>query len=546
MTESLPVEHVEAPAPDWAPKPAQWWLGAAIYQIYPRSFADSNGDGIGDIPGITAHLDHIASLGAEAIWISPFFTSPMADYGYDVADYCDVDPIFGTLADFDAMIARAHELGIKVTIDLVFAHTSDQHAWFAASRASKESIYSDWYVWHDANPDGTPPNNWQSVFGGPAWTWDARRQQYYYHQFLKEQPQLNAHNPAVQDACLDVMRFWLDRGVDGFRLDALNHAFFDPEFRDNPVSKGHHQRTRPFDFQDKIHSQNHPAAVPFVERIGALCGEYGAIFTVAEVGGDGAVALMKDYTAGDARLSSAYSFDFLYAPELTPQRIKGSLAQWHDMPGEGWPSWAFENHDAPRHISRWAGEGNLSAYARLTMALLISLRGNIFLYQGQELALTQDEIPFHLLKDPEAIANWPLTLSRDGVRTPMPWQSDAPHGGFTTGEPWLPLSEANIARAAATQEADPASPLNWTRAMLALRRGCDALRMGAMEDVHTHGMLLHFTRRFGDEHVHCAFNLGDHAIRHACPRGELMLSVNGGGAAHLPPFSAVFIRKAMG
>ncbi|WJS98467.1 alpha-glucosidase [Novosphingobium humi] len=523
-----------------------WWRGAAIYQIYPRSFADSNGDGIGDLPGITARLPHIASLGVEAIWISPFFTSPMADYGYDVADYRDVDPIFGTLADFDALIARAHELGIKVTIDLVFAHTSDAHPWFADSRAGREGDHADWYVWRDANPDGTPPNNWQSVFGGPAWTWDARRQQYYYHQFLKEQPQLNAHHPAVQDACLDVMRFWLDRGVDGFRLDALNHAFFDPDLRDNPVSQGHHVRTRPFDFQDKIHSQNHPAAIPFIERIGALCGQYGAIFTVAEVGGEGAVGLMKDYTAGDARLSSAYSFDFLYAPELTPQRIKGSLGQWHGEAGEGWPSWAFENHDAPRHISRWAEGADLTAYARLTMALLIALRGNIFLYQGQELALTQDEIPFHLLKDPEAIANWPLTLSRDGVRTPMPWQSDTPHGGFTTGEPWLPLSEANIARAAATQEADPASPLQWTRAMLALRRGSAALRIGAMEDVHTHGMLLHFARAWGDERLHCAFNLGAAPMRHACPPGALMLSVNGGGAAQLPPFGAVFIREALG
>ncbi|MBB3954984.1 alpha-glucosidase [Novosphingobium sediminicola] len=522
-----------------------WWRGAAIYQIYPRSFADSNGDGIGDLPGITARLPHIASLGVEAIWISPFFTSPMADYGYDVADYRDVDPIFGTLTDFDALIARAHELGIKVTIDLVFAHTSDAHPWFAASRTSKKGDHADWYVWCDANPDGTPPNNWQSVFGGPAWTWDARRQQYYYHQFLKEQPQLNAHNPMVQEACLDVMRFWLDRGVDGFRLDALNHAFFDPDLRDNPVSRGHHVRTRPFDFQDKIHSQNHPAAIPFIERIGALCGEYGAIFTVAEVGGDGAVGLMKDYTAGDARLSSAYSFDFLYAPELTPQRIKTSLGQWHGG-DEGWPSWAFENHDAPRHISRWANGADLTAYARLTMALLIALRGNIFLYQGQELALTQDEIPFHLLKDPEAIANWPLTLSRDGVRTPMPWQSDAPHGGFTDGEPWLPLSEANIARAAATQEADPASPLHWTRAMLALRRGSTALRIGAMEDVHTHGMLLHFARHWGDERVHCAFNLGAAPMRHACPAGALMLSVNGGGAAQLPPFGAVFIRQTLG
>jgi len=528
-----------------------WWRGAAIYQIYPRSFADSNGDGIGDLPGITARLDHIASLGVDAIWISPFFTSPMADYGYDVADYRDVDPSFGSLADFDALVARAHGLGLKVTIDLVFAHTSDRHPWFIESRADRDNPRADWYVWRDPKPDGTPPNNWQSVFGGPAWTWDARRQQYYMHQFLKEQPQLNAHNPAVQQACLDVVRFWLDRGVDGFRFDALNHAMFDPHLRDNPPAAHPGPRTRPFDYQDKIHSQNDPGVVPFIERIRAVCDTAGAIFTVAEVGGADIVPLMKAYTAGDHRLSSAYSFDFLYAPDLTPQRVKASLAQWHDRADrhglrEGWPSWAFENHDAPRLVSRWADSETRPAFARLAAALLVGLRGNVFLYQGQELGLTQDDIPFHLLKDPEAIANWPLTLSRDGVRTPIPWQADAPHGGFTTGEPWLPLSPENIARAVDVQEAEDESQLHWTRRVLALRRAHPALRVGAMEQVHTHGHLLTFTRRAGGEVIHAAFNLGAKALHHASPAGAVILSVNGGDADHLPPFGAVFIAPALG
>ena len=532
------------PQPSATPSP--WWRGAAIYQIYPRSFADSNGDGIGDLPGITAKLDHIASLGVDAIWISPFFTSPMADYGYDVADYRDVDPSFGTLADFDALVARAHDLGLKVTIDLVFAHTSDQHPWFIQSRANRDNPLADWYVWKDPNPDGTPPNNWQSVFGGPAWTWDARRQQYYMHQFLKEQPQLNAHHPDVQAALLDVVRFWLDRGVDGFRFDALNHAMFDPAFRDNPPAAAPGPRTRPFDYQDKIHSQNDPGVVPFIERIRAVCDEAGVVFGVAEVGGHDPVPLMKAYTAGDHRLSSAYSFDFLYAPDLTPQRVKTALAQWHDRPDEGWPSWAFENHDAPRLVSRWADADTQAPFARLAAALLVALRGNIFLYQGQELGLTQDDIPFHLLKDPEAIANWPLTLSRDGVRTPIPWVAGAAHGGFTSGEPWLPLSLDNIARAVDAQEADGISQLHWTRHVLALRRASPALRLGAMENVHARGGLLTFTRRCDDDVIHCAFNLSAKAMHHASPAGEVALSVNGGHGHDLPPFGAVFIREALG
>jgi alpha-glucosidase len=526
-----------------------WWRGAAIYQIYPRSFLDSNGDGVGDLAGITARLDYVASLGVDAIWISPFFTSPMADYGYDVADYRDVDPIFGTLADFDALVEKAHGLGLKVTIDMVFAHTSDKHDWFAESRADKSNDKADWYVWKDANPDGTPPNNWQSVFGGPAWTWDARRQQYYMHQFLKEQPQLNAHNPAVQAALLDALRFWLDRGVDGFRLDALNHSMFDPAFTDNPPApEDGRPRTRPFDFQQKVNSQNHPDVVLFVEKIAALCADYGATFTVAEVGGDEAVPLMKAYTAGEKRLSSAYSFDFLYAPALTAELVVDALAQWGEAPPadslpEGWPSWAFENHDAPRHISRWVGDEHRPAFARLTAALLAALRGNIFLYQGQELGLEQDEIPFHLLKDPEAIANWPLTLSRDGVRTPMPWDGEHFHAGFTQGEPWLPLSPTNIAKSVAGQEVDPDSQLHWTRAMLALREQYPALKLGALEDALADGALLTFTRSHEGQSIACAFNLSGEAVAYKAPKGSTVLAVNGATGAGLPPYAALWVQQ---
>ncbi|WP_353228784.1 alpha-amylase family glycosyl hydrolase [Novosphingobium sp.] len=525
----------------------EWWRGAAIYQIYPRSFADSNGDGIGDLPGITAHLDHVASLGVDAIWISPFFTSPMVDYGYDVADYRDVDPTFGTLADFDALIARAHALGLKVTIDLVFAHTSDHHAWFVDSRSGRNGHHADWYVWADANSDGTPPNNWQSVFGGPAWTWDARRQQYYYHQFLKEQPQLNVHLPAVQDALLDVTRFWLERGVDGFRFDALNHSMFDPALTDNPPATDNRPRTRSYDFQIKSFSQNHPDVVGFVERIRRVCDDYGAIFTVAEVGGDGAMPLMKAYTAGDHRLSSAYGFDFLYAPEFDARLVAKVLQAWpgtRDAAGltEGWPSWAFENHDAPRCLSRWTDDAARPAFARMIMALLVALRGNVFLYQGQELGLLQDTIPFHLLKDPEAIANWPLTLSRDGVRTPMPWDATVPHGGFTRGDPWLPLSADNMARAVNTQQHNPAALLAHTRAMLALRRAHPALRLGTVEALRVDGDLLCFTRRGPSEAIHCAFNIGPAPCDYSAPGGEVILSLNQADMQVLPAWGVLFVR----
>ena len=525
------------------PAAAQWWRGAAIYQIYPRSFADANGDGIGDLPGITAHLDHVAVLGVDAIWISPFFTSPMIDFGYDIADYCDIDPIFGTLADFDALVARAHALGLKVIIDQVYAHTSDRHDWFAASRQDRTNPHADWYVWADPRADGTPPNNWQSVFGGPAWTWDARRRQYYMHTFLKQQPQLNVHNPVVQDALLAVAKFWLDRGVDGFRLDALNHAMHDPRLRNNPVAPNTGRiRTRPYDYQIKRYSQSQPGMIGFIERIAGLCAEYGAIFTVAEVGGDKADWEMKAYTAGNHRLSSAYGFNFLYSPDLTPQFVLETMASWPGRKNEGWPSWAFENHDAPRAVSRWCAPEDMARYARMKIALLAALRGNIILFEGEELGLEQDQIPFELLQDPEAIANYPLTLSRDGVRTPMPWR-DEPLGGFTTGTPWLPLSPANTARAVAVQEGDPASQLALTRQVLALRRSTPALRAGTLEQCEAAGMLLRFDRVSGGHSITCLFNLGPDAM--PCPElsGRIMFAVNDANLTELPGYSALYMEN---
>ncbi len=487
----------------------EWWRGASIYQIYPRSFADSNGDGIGDLQGITGKLDYVASLGVDAIWISPFYTSPMKDFGYDVADYCDVDPIFGTLADFDALITKAHAVGLRVTVDQVYSHTSDQHAWFMESRSSRSNDKSNWYVWADAKEDGSPPSNWQSVFGGPAWTWDARRRQYYLHNFLSSQPQLNVHNIDVQDALLNVARFWLDRGVDGFRIDALNFAMHNPELTDNPpATPSNKQRTRSFDYQRRVHNQSHPDIPNFIERIRALTDEYGQCFTVAEVGGDDAEREMKLFTTGEARLNSAYGFNFLYADQLTPNLVREAVEEWPDTPGMGWPSWAFENHDAPRAISRWTTPQYASQYAAMKMLLLTCLRGNIFLYQGEELGLTQVDVPFEKLQDPEAIINWPLTLSRDGARTPMPWQSDAPQCGFSSTQPWLPIGADHAALAVDLQEKDDSSLLSLTRHLIAFRKANPALLWGDISIITAQDDLLVFGRRTADQHVICAFNFG--------------------------------------
>lgn len=524
-----------------------WWRGAAIYQVYPRSFQDSNGDGVGDLPGITSRLEYIARLGVDAIWISPFFTSPMRDFGYDVADYCDVDPIFGTLADFDALVARAHDLGLKVLIDQVYAHTSNEHAWFTESRTSRDNPKADWYVWADPKADGSPPSNWQSVFGGPAWTWDARRGQYYLHNFLSSQPQLNCHLPAVQDALLGVARFWLDRGVDGFRLDALNFAMHDPALRDNPPASANGKpRTRPFDFQQRLYNQSHADIPLFLERIREVLDQYDAIFTVAEVGGEGALGEMHAFTQGDRRLNSAYGFNFLYADRLTPCLVADALGEWPEAAGTGWPSWALENHDAPRALSRWCRPDHRDAFARLKVMLLASLRGNIIIYQGEELGLTQVEIAFGQLMDPEAIANWPLTLSRDGARTPMPWTAQDEQGGFTQGQPWLPLGEENMARAVDRQEGDASSLLALTRDLVALRRDNGVLRSGTCEVLVADETRLVLRRTLNGEVVLAVFNFSAEPAdwpAEAGAEGEIIKSVNGAELGRLPPFGAIIIGR---
>ena len=522
-----------------------WWRGATVYQIYPRSFADSNGDGIGDLRGITAHLDHVASLGVDAIWLCPFFRSPMKDFGYDISDYCDVDPIFGTLEDFRALVARAHELKLRVIIDQVFSHTSDQHPWFQQSRASRENTRADWYVWAEPKPDGSPPSNWQSVFGGSAWTWDARRGQYYLHNFLTEQPDLNVHNLAVQDALLKCAAFWLDEGVDGFRLDAINYAMHDPLLRDNPALPATGEpRTRSVDFQRCIYNKSHDDVLGFVERIRGLADRYGGRFTVAEVGSEGADVDMKRYTQGESGFHTAYGFKFLYADELTPALVHASLSAWPNDGRTGWPSWAFSNHDAPRALSRWFAPTYQAAGAQLTMLLLVSLRGNIFLYQGDELGLPQAEIGFDDLKDPEAIANWPLTLSRDGARTPIPWHADLEHAGFTTGRPWLVVEAGHARLSVDRQQSDPFSQLSLTRRLIGLRQRCAALRTGDIRFLEVSTCLLVFERTAPGQQLLCIFNLGPDQIHWqpvAPGSWRLIEQVGDTDAWSLPAYSGLIV-----
>ncbi|WP_299283860.1 alpha-glucosidase [uncultured Tateyamaria sp.] len=501
-----------------------WWRGAVIYQIYPRSFQDSNGDGIGDLNGITSRLPYVASLGVDAIWISPFFTSPMKDFGYDVSDYCGVDPMFGTLSDFDAMVETAHSLGVRVMIDLVLSHTSDQHPWFVESRANRDNPKSDWFVWAEPKDDGTPPNNWLSIFGGSAWQWDARREQYYLHNFLVEQPDLNFHCPAVQDALLDVVRFWLDRGVDGFRLDTINFYVHDQELRSNPaLPKEQRDATiapsvNPYNHQLHVYSKNRPENLTFLERFRAVLDEYDATTAVGEVGeAQRGLEIMGEYTAGDDRVHMCYSFEFLSGTAPTAERFAKVLHDVDKHVSDGWACWAFSNHDVVRHASRW----NLSDPAKRALCtLLLSLRGSVCLYQGEELGLNEADVAFEDLQDPYGVEFWPEFKGRDGCRTPMVWEASNQNAGFTSATPWLPISTEHLHAAAGVQEHDPAALLHHYRKALNFRRTHPALIKGAHEKVTATGSVLHFTRTHGDQTIYCAFNLSDDVVSHDMPDGN--------------------------
>ena len=525
----------------------RWWKGAVIYQVYPRSFLDTNGDGVGDLKGVTDALDYIARLGVDGIWLSPFFTSPMRDFGYDVADYYDVDPLFGTLADFDALLRHAHALGLKVIIDQVYSHTSDRHPWFRDSRSGRDGDKADWYVWADARPDGSPPNNWLSVFGGPAWSWDTQRRQYYLHNFLAEQPDLNFHDPAVQDAVLDVARFWLDRGVDGFRLDVANYYFHDAALRDNPPS-GAADPSRPYHFQHHLHNRSRPETLDFLARLRTLIDGYDDRMTVAEIASAAPIERSIEYTQGDRHLHTAYNFLFLDSGRLSAALIRSALTGWHSR--QAWPSWSFSNHDVPRVLTRWGGPDAGPDLAKLLIALLCSLRGTIFLYQGEELGLPQADVPFDKLRDPEAIRFWPDNLGRDGCRTPMPWRAGSAHAGFSSAHPWLPVDPRHDALAVDAQDGDPASTLTFTRGFLAFRRGLPALRHGQVVCHDTDEPVLLFERRLPDGAVLCGFNLSGSPARITPPAGRSAVLEPGSGleatrdgdAIDIPAYGGFFLR----
>ncbi|KGF81938.1 alpha-glucosidase [Massilia sp. JS1662] len=459
-----------------------WWREAIIYQVYPRSYLDTNGDGVGDLPGITAKLDYIASLGVDIVWLSPFFKSPMKDFGYDIADYCDVDPLFGTLADFDALVAKAHSLGLKIMIDQVMAHTAENHPWFVESRSSRDNPKADWYVWSDPLPDGNPPNNWLSVFGGSAWQWDSRRKQYYMHNFLVNQPQVNFHNPAVQQAHLDSLRFWLERGVDGVRMDACNFHFHDRTLQSNPPALVRDTSTvtdvNPYGMQAHIHDKTQPENIAFLQRLRKLLDEYGAV-AIGEVGADDSLAVMADYTSGGDKLHMAYSFNLL-TPQFSSRHIRRQVEEFNARVKDGWASWSVGNHDSIRVATRWSSGEWTPALSKLVLALQLSLKGTPCLYQGDELALPEADVPYELLQDPYGITFWPEFKGRDGCRTPMPWTSETPNAGFTTGKPWLPVPPEHVCLAEAGQDKDPQSTLNFARNIIQWRRGLPQLTRGGI------------------------------------------------------------------
>lgn len=507
-----------------------WWKGAVIYQIYPRSFQDTSGDGVGDLPGILARLDYVASLGVDAIWISPFFTSPMADFGYDIADFRGVDPLFGTLDDFDDVLAKAHSLGLKVMIDQVLSHCSVEHPWFLESRSSRNNPKADWFVWADAKPDGTPPNNWLSIFGGVAWTWEPRRGQYYLHNFLSSQPDLNFHNPDVRAAQLDNLKFWLDRGVDGFRLDSINFPYHDAQLRDNPPKPPELRTGRgfsadnPYAFQYHVYNNTQPENLGLLEDVRTLLNRYPDAGALGEISSEDSLATTAEYCT-PTRLHMGYSFELL-TESCSPTYIRQTVEALEAKLTEGWPCWAISNHDVQRAVSRWGGAQADDALAKQLLALVCSLRGSVCLYQGEELGLPEADVPFAALQDPYGKAFWPNFKGRDGCRTPMPWTSAA-DAGFSDATPWLPIPRAHLARSVQQQEQDPDSVLHAARAFLHWRKTQPVLQLGGIRFLDAPESVLAFERRHGDVRLWMLFNLSAQACQWEIPSGACLQQIPG-------------------
>ena len=518
-----------------SPVTGDWWHGGVIYQIYPRSYADANGDGIGDLRGVTQRLEHIAKLGADGIWLSPFFKSPMKDFGYDVSDYCDVDPLFGNLSDFRELVDKAHALGLRVMIDQVISHTSDQHAWFKESRSSRTNDKADWYVWADPKADGNPPNNWLSIFGGSAWHWDTKREQYYMHNFLTSQPDLNFHNPKVQQAVLDSVRFWLEFGVDGFRLDTANFYFHDEQLRDNPP-RGRPSgedpavsSVNPYAWQHHVYDKSRPENLAFLKRLRVLLNGYPNTTMVGEIGDDDGLARLAEYTADGDKLHMAYCFDLFGTGRSAPY-LRGVLKRFTDIVDTGWPCWAITNHDVPRVATRWGGANPSLALLKASAAFLLTLRGSVCVYQGDELGLPEAEVAFEDLQDPYGITMWPEFKGRDGCRTPMAWEGDATDMGFGSGEtkPWLPLTEAYRALAVDKQSGDADSLLNFYTQFITWRRQQPLLRQGALQLLGEHPQVVAFVRELNGERMVCAFNMSNTACEWAAPSDQLALQTDCG------------------
>jgi alpha-glucosidase len=478
-----------------------WWRDGCIYQIYPRSFADSNGDGTGDLNGITARLDYLSGLGVDAIWLSPINPSPDVDFGYDVSDYNGIDPRYGTLEDFDRLVAAAHQRGIRVVLDLVLNHTSDQHAWFVQSRKSRDNPYRDWYLWADPAARGGPPNNWESVFGGKGWELDPATGQYYFHMFYKQQPDLNWRNPAVRQAMLDVFRFWLERGVDGFRLDVFNVYFKDAQLRSNPPRLG----LRGFDRQQHVYDVDQPEMESLLAEIRALVDTYPERYLVGETF-ESTPALAARYCK-PGLLHATFNFKFLKC-RWNASAFLRSIQEWETALDPGaWPTWVLNNHDVPRAGTRY-GQGENDERLKVAAALLLTQRGTPFLYAGEEIGMRDIPIRRGQILDPIGKRYWPFFIGRDGCRSPMQWDS-GPQAGFTTGRPWLPLHQNAGARNVAAMEEEPESLLNFYKRLLRLRRDVPALRDGMFQPLNfTPYRILAYLRQDQTGAVLVAMNFG--------------------------------------
>ncbi len=468
-----------------------WWQQGIIYQIYPRSFQDSNGDGVGDIPGILKRLDYLQELGITAIWLSPIFPSPMADFGYDIADYQNIHPLFGTLADFEALISEVHNRDMKLILDLVPNHTSDKHPWFLESRSSRDNPKRDWYMWQDALPDGSVPNNWLSVFGGSGWEWDEPTQQYYYHAFLKEQPDLNWRNPDVQAAMLDVMRFWLDKGVDGFRIDVMWHLIKDKNLRDNPANPNYQPHMATYDQLLPVYSTDQPEVHDLVMQMRHVLDGYDDRLMIGEIYLP-IHQLVAYYGIDGKGAHLPFNFQLLLLPwEARP--IAAAIDQYEGaLPEEGWPNWVLGNHDQPRITSRVGKE-----QARVAALLLLTLRGTPTIYYGDEIGMRDVPIPFDEVQDPQGLNMPDKNLSRDPGRTPMQWNRN-PNAGFTDGKPWLRLARDFARENVHRQQEDPYSMLTFYKRLIKLRQQEPSLMVGDYVPVYSDTQVIAYIRQLND------------------------------------------------